>query len=115
MRSIARFDGVRSPIGRRNLSINFQSALAPCCSGWREPPSVGSTKPEELETAGELTDCELSVLRLIFDGRSNPEATAHLKIGEETVKHHVKRAMRKLKARERTHAVAEAMRHGLMS
>jgi DNA-binding CsgD family transcriptional regulator len=54
-------------------------------------------------------------LRLISYGQSNAEAAAHLKIGEETVKHHVKRAMRKFKARNRTHAVAEAMRHGLMS
>lgn len=71
--------------------------------------------PTWFETFAKLSDRELTILRMISDGRSNPEATAHLKIGEETVKHHVKRAMRKLMARERTHAVAEAMRHGLMS
>jgi DNA-binding NarL/FixJ family response regulator len=67
--------------------------------------------PTWFQTFAKLSERELTILRLISDGRSNPEATAHL----ETVKHHVKRAMRKLKARERTHAVAEAMRHGLMS
>jgi DNA-binding CsgD family transcriptional regulator len=42
-------------------------------------------------------------------------AAAYLKIAPETVKHHVKRAMRKLKARDRAQAVASAIRQGLMS
>jgi DNA-binding NarL/FixJ family response regulator len=41
------------------------------------------------------------LLRLISYGRSNAEVAAHLKIGPETVKHHVKQAMRNSK-----HAIA---------
>jgi DNA-binding CsgD family transcriptional regulator len=72
-------------------------------------------EPEQFETIAKLSERELSILRLISHGQSNAEAAAHLKIGPETVKHHLKRAMRKLKARDRTEAVASAMRQGLMS
>ena len=72
-------------------------------------------KPEKFETNTRLSERELSVLRLISCGHSNVEVAAHLKIGPETVKHHIKRAMRKLKARDRAQAVASAIRQGLMS
>jgi DNA-binding CsgD family transcriptional regulator len=72
-------------------------------------------KPEQFETIVQLSERELSILRLISHGQSNAEAAAHLKIGPETVKHHLKRAMRKLKARDRAQAVASAIRQGLMS
>jgi DNA-binding CsgD family transcriptional regulator len=71
-------------------------------------------RPERFETISKLSERELSVLRLISYGRTNAETAAHLKIGPETVKHHLKGAMRKLKARDRTEAVASAIRQGLM-
>ena len=72
-------------------------------------------KLEQFETIAKLSERELSILRLISYGQSNAEAAAYLKIGPETVKHHVKRVMRKLKARDRAQAVASAIRHGLIS
>jgi len=72
-------------------------------------------KPEKFEANTRLSERELSVLRLISNGHSNAEVAAHLKIGPETVKHHIKRVMRKLKARDRAQAVASAIRQGLMS
>ena len=72
-------------------------------------------KLEQFETVAKLSERELSILRLISYGQSNAEAAAYLKIGPETVKHHVKRVMRKLKARDRAQAVASAIRHGLIS
>ena len=72
-------------------------------------------KPERFETTVKLSERELSILRLISYGQTTAEAAAYLKIAPETVKHHVKRAMRKLKARDRAQAVASAIRQGLMS
>ncbi len=71
--------------------------------------------PERFESIAKLSQRELSILRLISCGQTNAEIAAHLKIGPETVKHHVKRAMRKLKARDRAQAVASAIRQGLMT
>jgi DNA-binding CsgD family transcriptional regulator len=71
--------------------------------------------PEELETVGKLTDRELSILRLISEGQSTAEAAAFLNIGLNTVTKHVKNAMQKLNAHHRAHAIATAIRQGLMT
>jgi DNA-binding CsgD family transcriptional regulator len=71
-------------------------------------------RPAQFDIIPKLSERELSILRLISYDRTNAETAAHLKIGPETVKHHIKGAMRKLKAHDRTEAVASAIRQGLM-
>ena len=61
-----------------------------------------------------MTPRELAVLRLASFGMSFKEIAAHLGLGEETVRTHVKKAQAKLNARNRTQAVAEAMRQQLL-
>ena len=66
-------------------------------------------------TAGPgLTDRELAVLRLIVAGRSNKEIAADLRIGEGTVKTHVKHVLDKLGVQDRTQAVTSAIRRGFV-
>jgi two-component system NarL family response regulator len=66
-------------------------------------------------TAGPgLTDRELAVLRLIVAGRSNKEIAADLRIGEGTVKTHVKHVLDKLGVQDRTQAVTTALRRGFV-
>ncbi|BAL87334.1 hypothetical protein AMIS_21140 [Actinoplanes missouriensis 431] len=64
---------------------------------------------------GPLTAREVQVLRLVAAGSTNIEIGRHLYIGSETVRTHVKRIMRKLGARDRAHAVANAFRAGLLT
>jgi LuxR family quorum sensing-dependent transcriptional regulator len=52
---------------------------------------------------------ELSVLRLASNGIRSKLAEL-LELGEETVSSHIKKAQTKLGARDRLHAVAEALR-----
>jgi two-component system, NarL family, response regulator LiaR len=60
-----------------------------------------------------LTDREGAVLRLMMDGRSNPEIAAELAISKQTVKNHVSSVLGKLGVENRTQAAAEAVRRGL--
>jgi DNA-binding CsgD family transcriptional regulator len=62
-----------------------------------------------------LTRRERDVLRLLSDGLSNEDAAKRLFISPETVRTHVRKAMRKLDADTRTQAVATALRQSLIA
>lgn len=64
--------------------------------------------------APELTDRQLTVLRLIAAGQTNKEIARALKVGERTVKYHIAGIFERLDAGNRTEAVAHARRMGLL-
>ena len=66
------------------------------------------------ESPTALTDRELDVLQRLAHGRSTKEVAAEIAVSEETVKSHVKQIFKKLGVRDRTQAVAEALRRGLV-
>ena len=61
-----------------------------------------------------LTEREREVLRLLADGRSNEEIGRQLFVSPQTVRTHVRKAMVKLEAETRTHAVATALRQSII-
>lgn len=61
-----------------------------------------------------LSPREREVLRLVADGRSNPEIARMLFIGEATVKTHLLHVFEKLDVSDRTHAVILAMKQRLL-
>lgn len=69
----------------------------------------GSCAPDD-----RLTARELDVLKLVAQGQSNKRVGAALSISEETVKTHMKSILPKLGANDRTHAVALALRRGVL-
>ncbi|MBK7543632.1 MAG: response regulator transcription factor [Candidatus Competibacteraceae bacterium] len=75
-----------------------------------DPTSVS----EEARFDG-LTPRQLEVLRLMAQGLSNKSICKHLHVAEGTVKLHVTAVMRALKAANRTQAVLEATRLGLLA
>jgi DNA-binding NarL/FixJ family response regulator len=62
----------------------------------------------------DLTARELGVLRMIRDGYRNKQIADHLEIAETTVNFHIKNLVEKLGANDRTHALAIAIRRGLL-
>lgn len=65
-------------------------------------------------TDDRLTDREIEVLRHVAAGNSNREVAALMRIGDETVKGFLKSISTKLEARDRTHAVAIAIKRGII-
>lgn len=62
----------------------------------------------------DLTDREMEILKLIAQGMSNQELTAHLVISEHTVKGHVSNILSKLHLADRTQAAIYAWREGIV-
>jgi DNA-binding NarL/FixJ family response regulator len=77
------------------------------------PPDVAARLAEHLGE-DQLTSRELDVLRLIRDGYRNKQIADRLRIAETTVNFHIKNLVDKLRANDRTHAVAIAIRRGLL-
>jgi DNA-binding CsgD family transcriptional regulator len=61
-----------------------------------------------------VTPRELAVLRLLSTGRQTSEIATVLGLGEETVRSHLKKVQGKLGVKNRSHAVAEAIRQQLI-
>lgn len=78
------------------------------------PPDVGARLAAHY-TDEDLTPRELDVLTLIRDGARNKQIADRLGIAETTVNYHVRNLMEKLGAHDRAHALALAIRRGLLS
>jgi len=70
---------------------------------------------KKTSSRGDLSQREREVLCLIADGRSNEELGGELFISPQTVRTYVRKAMAKLQARNRTQAVATALRRSLIA
>jgi DNA-binding NarL/FixJ family response regulator len=63
---------------------------------------------------GKLTRRQRQILQLLADGESTTVAARELDLSEETVKTHIKTALARLGAKNRTHAVSIALRECLI-
>ena len=61
-----------------------------------------------------LTDRELQVLELLAEGQRNKEIAATLSISEDTARTHIKSIFAKFNVHDRTAALAEAVRRGIV-
>jgi len=81
-------------------------------------PSIAGTVLDELvqhsPIKDELTERELSVLRLLAHGQTNKEIAVTLVVSEETVKTHVGNILAKLHLAHRTQAVIYALKKGVI-
>jgi DNA-binding NarL/FixJ family response regulator len=77
------------------------------------PREIAASLAENLATET-LTPREIDVLRHLAGGNRNRDIAEQLRISEETVKVHLKHIMDKLGASDRTHALAIAVRRGII-
>jgi DNA-binding NarL/FixJ family response regulator len=63
---------------------------------------------------GKLTQRQREILQLLADGESTTSAGGKLDLSEETIKTHMKNALGRLGAKNRSHAVAIALRESLI-
>ena len=76
---------------------------------------VAAAPPHQDETVVEpMTSRELAVLAALADGLSNKAIAARLGISDETVKFHLSAIFGKLGASNRTDAVRQALRRGIV-
>jgi DNA-binding NarL/FixJ family response regulator len=83
-------------------------------AGKKSIPAEVATHLAEHMSDEELTPREIQVLRQISGGNRNRDIADKLFISEETVKVHIKHIMEKLGARDRTQAIAIAVRRGII-
>ncbi|HEY9693981.1 MAG TPA: response regulator transcription factor [Oculatellaceae cyanobacterium] len=74
-----------------------------------QPPA-----PEPNKNIAQLSERELEVLKLMVEGRSNPEIAAALYLSPNTIKTHVRGIMNKLAVDDRVQAAVVALRSGLV-
>jgi DNA-binding NarL/FixJ family response regulator len=79
-----------------------ETLLSPCSLPAQVPGDV-------LPVAARLSPRELAILRCVAGGYSNKEIGKTLGISDGTVKNHLSDILRKLEARDRTHAVLKAI------
>ncbi len=79
----------------------------------RVPPEVAAHLAEHMSDE-DLTARETEVLRKVAHGNRNRDIAELLFISEETVKVHIKHIMDKLGAKDRTQAIAIAVRRGII-
>jgi DNA-binding NarL/FixJ family response regulator len=92
----------------RSDSLLFPAAIRALVAG-RAQPRRAATDPTT-----RLTEREQEVLRLVAAGMSNAEIAAHLFLGIETVKSHVRSILAKLGVRDRVQAVIVAFESGFV-
>jgi len=79
----------------------------------RVPAEIAAQIAEHMSDEG-LTAREVEVLRKVAEGNRNRDIANLLFISEETVKVHIKHIMDKLGAKDRTQAIAIAVRRGII-
>jgi ATP/maltotriose-dependent transcriptional regulator MalT len=94
----------------RTLAERARIPLHPAAAEEPEAPP-----PARLLTRYGLTDRELTVLRLLATGRTNPQIGAKLYISASTASVHVSNILRKLGVSSRVQAAAVAERAGLLT
>ena len=97
------------------MAANDEADLSPSLAGAMLSEVRRMTPEPSIEDNEKVvTRREIDVLQLIADGCSTPEVAERLFISQKTVKNHLASIYQKLDARDRTQAVLQAVRMGIV-
>ena len=96
------------------MAANGDTALSPQLAATMLDEVRRLEAPDPVDDEHLITKREEEVLQLIADGASTPEVAAQLYISQKTVKNHLASIYQKLDARDRTQAVLQAVRMGIV-
>jgi two-component system, NarL family, response regulator DegU len=96
------------------LAISGDTVLSPQLAATMLDEVRRLDVPDAPEEDRVVTKREEEVLQLIADGCSTPEVAEQLYISQKTVKNHLASIYQKLDARDRTQAVLQAVRMGIV-
>ena len=105
--------GILGYLSKDKDSTELLKAIRAVGQGNRYLPPEISLLLAKSEHSSHLTARELEILKLIAEGRANKQIGEMLTLSENTVKNNVKSILAKLNAKDRTHAVTEALKRGL--
>jgi DNA-binding NarL/FixJ family response regulator len=106
--------GVRAYLLKSTPLEELVDVIRKVSSGRRHLPAQVAESLAEHFSGDALSEREIEVLQRIAEGDRNRDIGDHLSISEETVKVHIRHIMDKLGARDRTQAVAIAIRRGVI-
>jgi len=96
------------------MAVQGDTALSPQLAATMLDEVRRLDVPDTAEEDRVITKREEEVLQLIADGCSTPEVAEQLYISQKTVKNHLASIYQKLDARDRTQAVLQAVRMGIV-
>jgi DNA-binding CsgD family transcriptional regulator len=81
----------------------------------KRTPASGNKQQDAVTNAPYLSQREIEILELVAGGRTDNEIAIQLCLSAKTVSWYVKEIRAELGAQSRAHAVALALRHGILS
>jgi DNA-binding NarL/FixJ family response regulator len=106
--------GARGYLLKNTPPGELVAAIRQVHAGKKRVPSELAAQLAEHLSDDELSPREIEVLMHVSGGNRNRDIADLLHISEETVKFHMKNVMNKLGARDRTQAIAIAVRRGII-
>jgi len=106
--------GARAYLLKASLRNELLETIRAVHAGQKRVSSEVAAEIAEHSADDTLTPREVDVLRLVSKGNANKGIAAQLSLTEETVKSHVRSILSKLQANDRTHAVAIAVKRGII-
>ncbi len=106
--------GARGYLWKDAPGTQLMEAIRMVHSGHRYISSAVAKQLAERPPASELTSREMEILTRMMRGKSNKQIAEELSIAEPTVKFHVSNILVKLEASDRTQAVTNAIRRGIL-